>query len=224
MKPVHKLSVPKPCHENWDAMTSIEKGKFCDRCATTVIDFTAMSAQEIKAYLGANMGKKICGRFNTETLDSVHLSISSHIIKNTRTFRKAFLLALLITMGTTLVNCTDSNGNQKKIDSIQVEQIDTITSEKLSSKDKTIKNQDSLAQSKEDTTAIDHLDSVVPKKLKRHITMGAPVAPKPPEITPEPSYNTLGEPAYDPIEEDNHDSEIKNNTNTKLQLVLYGME
>ena len=142
-------------------MTSVQKGRFCNRCATTVVDFTGMSVQEIKAHLSANTGKKICGRFNTETLDSVHLSISSNIIKNTRTFRKAFLLALLITMGTTLVNCTDSNGNQKKIDSIQVEQIDTITAEKLSSKDKTIKNQDSLAQLKEDTTAIDHLESVV---------------------------------------------------------------
>jgi len=41
------ISIPKPCHENWDAMHPREQGRHCDACDKTVIDFTEKSEKEI---------------------------------------------------------------------------------------------------------------------------------------------------------------------------------
>jgi hypothetical protein len=46
-----KIIIPKPCHENWSAMSPKEKGRFCGSCSKTVVDFTKKSPSEIKEYL-----------------------------------------------------------------------------------------------------------------------------------------------------------------------------
>ena len=61
------ISIPKPCHENWEAMTPAEKGRFCSACSKTVLDFTKASDREIVTYLSNN--KNTCGRFNNYQLN-----------------------------------------------------------------------------------------------------------------------------------------------------------
>ncbi|MCL6296216.1 energy transducer TonB [Jejuia spongiicola] len=124
MKKYYSISIPKPCHEDWNAMTPKEKGKFCNFCVKTVIDFTKMSSLEIQDFINENKSNRICGHFKQTQLDSININVPSHIIEQQQSFHKLFLLVLLITMGTTLMNCTNKNGSKQKIDSIEV--IDSI--------------------------------------------------------------------------------------------------
>ncbi|UUC44556.1 hypothetical protein [Flavobacterium cerinum] len=58
------MRIPKPCYENWNSMSPDAKGKFCNSCNKTVIDFTKMKDQEIQKYFIENSETKdICGRF-----------------------------------------------------------------------------------------------------------------------------------------------------------------
>jgi len=65
-KRVH-ISIPTPCHENWAAMTPVEKGKFCPSCQKVVHDFTRSSDREIARLL--KMDGETCGRFRNSQLD-----------------------------------------------------------------------------------------------------------------------------------------------------------
>ncbi|WET50635.1 hypothetical protein PYS58_05760 [Chryseobacterium indologenes] len=62
-----KITIPKPCHENWDNMTPDEKGKFCSVCSKTVHDFTGFSDEELINTF--NSDKDICGRFREDQLE-----------------------------------------------------------------------------------------------------------------------------------------------------------
>lgn len=55
------ISIPKPCHENWQKMSPLEKGRFCDSCQKQVFDFTKSSDTEILRKF--NSEKNSCGRF-----------------------------------------------------------------------------------------------------------------------------------------------------------------
>ena len=62
-----KVTIPKPCHENWAAMTPEEKGRFCQVCSKSVRDFTNASDQEIIDDLSQN--PNICANFRVDQLD-----------------------------------------------------------------------------------------------------------------------------------------------------------
>lgn len=62
------LAIPKPCNENWDAMTPDAKGRFCGACQKTVIDFTSMSDREIAQFF-KKPAPSVCGRFGGDQLN-----------------------------------------------------------------------------------------------------------------------------------------------------------
>jgi hypothetical protein len=64
----YKISIPTPCKENWDNMTSTSTGAFCSSCSKNVIDFSAMTDAQIADYLQSNKAV-FCGRFNARQLD-----------------------------------------------------------------------------------------------------------------------------------------------------------
>ncbi|MGH2664513.1 hypothetical protein [Flavobacterium sp.] len=110
MEEKFKITIPKPCHEDWNAMTSDETGRFCGSCVKSVVDFTKMNASEIQEYFTLNQGKNVCGRFKNEQVNTFNLQIPQSILNKKMTFRKAFLLALFVVMGTSLFSCKNSEG------------------------------------------------------------------------------------------------------------------
>jgi hypothetical protein len=127
MERKHKITIPEPCHENWDEMTPNENGRFCMSCSKTVIDFTTMLPQEIQHFFIQNQNKKICGRFKKSQLDSITIQIPSQVLYTQTHYHKIFLLALFIAMGTTLFSCADKDGNKQKIDSVEIIENTSIT-------------------------------------------------------------------------------------------------
>lgn len=66
MKKAIKISIPEPCHEDWNQMTPTEQGKFCAQCSKDVVDFTKMSDEAI--FKTATSGNNLCGRFKASQL------------------------------------------------------------------------------------------------------------------------------------------------------------
>lgn len=63
-----QLSIPTPCHENWDAMTPEKQGRFCSSCSKTVLDFTLMTDSQIVDAI-KKAGENACGRFTNDQLE-----------------------------------------------------------------------------------------------------------------------------------------------------------
>lgn len=115
-----KLTIPKPCHEDWNQMTPNEQGKFCSSCAKTVVDFTKMNTHEIQEYFRSNAEKKICGHFYRKQLDSVVIQIPRQAFYQELPFQRIFLLALVFTMGTLLFSCKTETGKKQPITKVEV--------------------------------------------------------------------------------------------------------
>jgi len=64
-KPI-QIQIPTPCREDWDAMETVEKGRFCSSCQKTVVDFSRFSNSELLHYFNENQGQKVCGRLRED--------------------------------------------------------------------------------------------------------------------------------------------------------------
>lgn len=120
MESKYKITISEPCQEDWNKMTPNDQGRFCMSCAKTVVDFTTMLPEEVQHYFIQNQNESICGRMRKSQLDSITIQIPSRVLFNQTQYHKMFLLALFITMGSTLFSCADKNGNKQKIDAVQV--------------------------------------------------------------------------------------------------------
>jgi len=68
MKQQVQLQIPEPCHENWNKMSVTEQGRFCMACKKEVIDFSAMTDQEILRHISSAV-TGICGRADNNQLN-----------------------------------------------------------------------------------------------------------------------------------------------------------
>ena len=64
-----QLQIPTPCHENWDHMSPVEKGRFCSSCQKQVVDFSRMSDREIAMFFKKPSTGSVCGRFMEDQLN-----------------------------------------------------------------------------------------------------------------------------------------------------------
>ena len=69
----YKISINKPCQENWNAMSPTQQGAFCAVCKKDVVDFTKLPVSQFKNKLK----NTTCGRFTTQQLEQVYDSSES---------------------------------------------------------------------------------------------------------------------------------------------------
>ena len=68
MKLSLQLKIPTPCGEDWSRMQPTDKGRHCQSCCKTVVDFTDMSDAEIIRHL-SQAGQHVCGRLMPDQLN-----------------------------------------------------------------------------------------------------------------------------------------------------------
>lgn len=88
-----KVTVPKPCSENWQNMERREQSRYCSTCQKCVIDFTNFSDTELVAYFRAT-DNTVCGRFNRYQLDKLL------IVKKINSNKKLNLFSTLMLVST----------------------------------------------------------------------------------------------------------------------------
>lgn len=94
-----QLSIPTPCHENWENMTLVEKGKFCNSCQKKVIDFSLMTDREIAQFFKRPSIGTVCGRFMDDQLNR-DIEIPRKRIPWVKYFFQFTLPAFMISMKT----------------------------------------------------------------------------------------------------------------------------
>lgn len=117
-----KISIPKPCHEDWDKMTAREQGRHCDVCAKTVVDFTNMSDEQVQNYFISKQGQNLCGRFRNEQLDRITIQLPADIFYMPMPLWKKFLVACLLAYSATLFSCDANTTGKAMVNTTSSEQ------------------------------------------------------------------------------------------------------
>lgn len=58
-----QINIPQPCPENWANMIPRDNGRYCSSCDKVVVDFAAMTNEEIKQYFLNKPVGNACGSF-----------------------------------------------------------------------------------------------------------------------------------------------------------------
>lgn len=118
MRKVINIDIPEPCHENWNQMTSANKGRHCAACSKTVIDFTKTADEDLITTLEKT--GNLCGRFRNNQLNR-DIVLSRKDKNNYLNFFASSFFAFL-SLGSTEANA-QNEPKPVKIDSIQVNSV-----------------------------------------------------------------------------------------------------
>lgn len=95
----NKISIPKPCHEDWNNMLPAEQGRHCLSCSKTVIDFSNWATEDILSYLQYSNTERVCGRFNNVqviTPEIQHQPIIEQVIKSRIPFHRKIAAIIIL--------------------------------------------------------------------------------------------------------------------------------
>jgi hypothetical protein len=95
MKKEIYIQIPEPCHEDWNKMTPVQQGRYCQSCSKEVVDFTLMTDQEIMNFVSMPRGKT-CGNFSSDQLNRVIKEPTTPAKKRVWAVMLSFLLPLLV--------------------------------------------------------------------------------------------------------------------------------
>jgi hypothetical protein len=110
----NRISIPKPCHENWNEMLPGQQGRHCLSCCKTVVDFTHWETDDILVYLQQKNSEKICGRFNQDQVIETSPLQNEHLIQSVLQARMPLLrkIAAVIVICFGLLQGGDSYGQK----------------------------------------------------------------------------------------------------------------
>jgi hypothetical protein len=111
-----KIFIPKPCQEDWAAMTPNEQGRHCTSCAKTVVDFTSMNDEDVKNFFINKREEKVCGRFKNEQLHRIVIELPRNIFYIPMPGWKKFLVASLLVFSATLFSCDTNITGKAKVE------------------------------------------------------------------------------------------------------------
>jgi len=109
MPETFSLSIPKPCHEQWESFTKTDTGGFCASCQKNVIDFTNWNDEQIRQYINA-ANQRICGRFNPSQLKTYRNTATTP--RPSHMFISALALPLLLSAVDTKAQTSTSHTAQ----------------------------------------------------------------------------------------------------------------
>jgi hypothetical protein len=95
MKKEIYIQIPEPCHEDWNKMTPVQQGRYCQSCSKEVVDFSLMTDQEIMNFVSMPRGKT-CGNFSSDQLNRVIKEPATPAKKRVWAVMLSFLLPLLV--------------------------------------------------------------------------------------------------------------------------------
>lgn len=110
---MRKFSIPSPCSENWNEMSTTEKGAFCQKCAHEVNDVTKLSNGEIRDLFRSNKGKRTCVRMTINQESSLNRDAVIWDQSHSKSMQRAMLFSLLVVFGLTLFSCTNPRQAQE---------------------------------------------------------------------------------------------------------------
>jgi len=92
------IQVPEPCHEDWNAMTPVEQGRYCQSCCKEVVDFSVMSDLQVMEFLSKPRGRT-CGNFAQDQLNRIITAPASPPKRKFWVVMFSFLLPLFAIKG-----------------------------------------------------------------------------------------------------------------------------
>lgn len=95
----YKITIPRPCQQNWDRMIPDETGRYCNSCKKSVIDFTDKTDEAIQQFIIDHFDQPVCGRFKNSQVHRIVVELPDNILSIQMPLWKRFLVACLLIFG-----------------------------------------------------------------------------------------------------------------------------
>lgn len=79
------LPIAQPCHEDWDVMDRVERGRFCQVCVKQVYDLSSMTEDEAQELLRVEQGARICVRYRHDDEGRIRFRTPTPVVAETCT-------------------------------------------------------------------------------------------------------------------------------------------
>lgn len=123
-----KLTVTKACLQDWGRMQPKANGRYCTACATTVIDFSKMTDEQVANFFLLNNRQPVCGRFKAVQLERIEITVPVYFFKKRIPLWKKYLLLLLVCFATDIL---PGNVNFKTGAGLYAQSVNTIKKKKV---------------------------------------------------------------------------------------------